>query len=63
MWLCGYVTAEVAEQILEQIGVIVCSDTSIWRRVEQWGEKIKVLEAARQAAVNAMPARGSVVPV
>lgn len=62
VWLCGHVTAEVAEQILDQIGGVVCSDTSIWRRVAQWGEKIKVLEAARQTAANALPARGSVAP-
>ena len=61
VWLCGHVTAEVAEQILNQIGGVVCSDTSIWRRVEKWGEKIKALEAVRQAAANALPARGSVV--
>jgi hypothetical protein len=60
VWLCGHVTAEVAEQILDQIGGVVCSDTSIWRRVTKWGEKIKALEAARQAAANALPARGSV---
>lgn len=63
MWLCGHVTAEVAEQILDQIGGVVCSDTSIWRRVAQWGEKIKVLETARQAAANSLPARGSIAPV
>lgn len=63
VWLCGHVTAQVAEQILEQVGGILCSDTSIWRRVEKWGEKIKALEEAQQAAASALPQRGSVTPV
>lgn len=63
VWLCGQVTAEVAEHILDQIGGIGCSDTSIWRRVKTWGEKIKVLEEARQSAVNAVLPRGTVSPV
>jgi hypothetical protein len=63
VWLCGHVTAEVAEQILDQIGGVACSDTSIWRRVAKWGAKIQVVEAARQVVANALPPRGSVVPV
>jgi hypothetical protein len=63
VWLCGQVTAEVAEQILDQIGGIACSDTSIWRRVQRWGEKVKALEQARQQAANALPPRGAVTPV
>jgi hypothetical protein len=58
VWLCGQVTAEGAEQILDPIGGMACSDTSLWRRVQRWGEKFKVLEQARHQAANALPLLG-----
>lgn len=47
------------EQILDQIGGITCSDTSIWRRVKKW-EKIQVLEEVWRAAASALPQRGGI---
>ena len=57
MWLDAQVDDDWAEQILEQIGGITISDTSIWRRVKVWGEKIRALEEAGRVSATALPAR------
>ncbi len=61
VWLYAQVDDHWAEQILGQIGGIVISDTSIWRRVKVWGEKIKAQAEAQCATANALPARGAVI--
>lgn len=61
VWLYAQVDDQWAEQILGQIGGMVISDTSIWRRVKVWGEKIKAQEEAQCATTNALPARGAVI--
>jgi hypothetical protein len=60
VWLAGQVEDDWAEQILQQIGGIVISDTSIWRRVKVWGEKFKAREEAGSTLASALPARGEV---
>ncbi len=61
VWLYAKVDDHWAGQILAQIGGIVISDTSIWRRVKVWGEKIKAQEEVQGVAANALPARGVVI--
>lgn len=61
VWLYGQVGDDLAEEIMLKIGEIVLSDTSIWRRMQQWGEKIKVMEAARIATAMVVPQQGGVV--
>ena len=60
--LCGRLTPVDTETILKQLGGITFSDTSVWRRVQTWGAKIKALEELRQAAATALPQRGTVGP-
>ncbi len=60
MWLCGQLDDDWAEQILVQVGGISISDSSIWRRVKVWGEKIKAQEQTRRATASALPGRGAV---
>jgi hypothetical protein len=60
--LCGRLTPADTETILKQLGGITFSDTSVWRRVQTWGAKIKALEELRQAAATALPQRGTVGP-
>jgi hypothetical protein len=60
--LCGRLTPKDTETILKQLGGISFSDTSVWRRVQTWGAKIKALEELRQAAATALPQRGTVGP-
>ena len=61
VWLYGQVDDDLAEEILQKIGEIALSDTSIWRRAKKWGEKIKVVEAARMAQAMVVPLQGGVV--
>jgi hypothetical protein len=60
--LCGRLTPVETETILKQLGGITFSDTSVWRRVQTWGGKLKALEELRQAAAVALPQRGTVGP-
>jgi hypothetical protein len=61
VWLYGHVEDDLAEQIMLQVGGIGVSDTSIWRRMKKWGEKIKALEAARVAEAMVVVQHGGVV--
>lgn len=60
--LCGRLTSVDTETILKQLGGIPFSDTSVWRRVQTWGAKLKALEELRQSAATALPQRGTVGP-
>lgn len=61
VWLVGLLPDDQAEQVLSRIGDIAVSDTSMWRRVARWGEKIKAMEALRAARARALPEVGVVV--
>jgi hypothetical protein len=61
VWLLGQVEDDLAEQILLQIGGIAVSDTSIWRRMQEYGEKFRVLEEAAAAKAMVVPVQGGVV--
>lgn len=52
---------DLAEQILNQIGGIAISDTSLWRRAQKWGERMRLLEQARTTAAVGLPQKGEVV--
>lgn len=49
-----------AEQVLQQIGGLAISDTSIWRRVQVWGQRFQAVDAARTATANALPSRAEI---
>jgi hypothetical protein len=61
VWLYGQVEDDLAEQILHTIGGLSISDTSIWRRAQQWGERLRVAEQARAKAAVGLPQRGEVI--
>ena len=61
LWLLGQIEDDLAEQILVQIGGIAVSDTSIWRRMQEYGEKFRVLEEAAAAQAMVVPVQGGVV--
>lgn len=62
VWLSGLMEFEEAERVLNQIGQIPISDTSVWRRTERWGQRFQAEEAAQRAVATASPARGVPVP-
>lgn len=49
VWLSGLVTFEEAERILGQVGGLVMSDSSVWRRVAVWGDRFQAVEATERA--------------
>ena len=57
VWLSGLVTFAEAGKILQTIGEIPISTSSIWRRVAVWGPKCQTLEATQRAASAAAPTR------
>lgn len=61
VWLYGHMEDDLAEQILQKIGGLNISDTSIWRRAQKWSEKIRVAETARAKIAVGLPQRGQVI--
>jgi len=61
VWLSGLVEFEAAASILDQIGQIPMSDSSVWRRVKTWGERGKAMEAAQRATAMALLPRSEIV--
>ncbi len=59
--MAGLLPDDIAEQVLQQIGGLAISDTSIWRRVAVWGERFKALEAAEAATARALPECGALI--
>lgn len=48
MWLSGLVTFGKAVEIMQTVGQIDISQSSIWRRVERWGTRMQAVEARQQ---------------
>lgn len=62
VWVSGVVDSFAeAEALMSRVGKVSMSDSSIWRRVERWGQAFQELEQARQERANALPNRGEVV--
>jgi hypothetical protein len=62
VWLSGLVEFETAEEILDKVGHIAMSDSSIWRRTQDWGKRFKAIEATRRAQSMATPTRDELLP-
>jgi hypothetical protein len=57
VWLSGLVAYGEVETILERVGQVAMSDSSVWRKTQVWGERLEeVLEGERRQA-NAPPIR------
>ncbi len=61
VWLYGQVEDDFAEQILQEIGGIQMSDTSIWRQAQQWGARIQDQVEWQAKAAIGLPQRGEVI--
>jgi hypothetical protein len=48
---------EEAATVFRRIGHVSMSDSSIWRRLERWGEGFRVLEAEQRRQATALPRR------
>jgi len=61
VWVSGVVDSyEEAEDVLKRVGHLSISDSNIWRRVEEWGEKFKEKEEARRERAMAVPGRNDI---
>lgn len=61
VWLGGLVPFEQAATILERVGQIEISSSSVWRHMDEWGTRIKVATQAEEARLMALPSRGEMV--
>ena len=60
VWLSGVAESfAAAEQVFERIGHMAVSSSSIWRRKEVWGERLRALEAAQREAANVLSSASS----
>ena len=57
VWLSGLLAYEQARQILEEIGGIQISYSSVWRRVKKWGKRFEALEALQQVKASSIEKR------
>lgn len=57
----GHVEDDLAEQILQKIGGLAISDTTIWRQAHKWSEKIHVAEETRAKTAVGVPQRGQII--
>jgi hypothetical protein len=58
VWVNGRVNSfAAAEEMLERIGHLSVSDSSVWRRVEKWGTVIKDQQEAFREKANTLPKR------
>ena len=48
VWLSGLVAYRRAAEVLQNVGQIDISASSIWRRVERWGSQMQAVEAGQQ---------------
>ena len=62
VWLSGAMGSfERAEEAFARIGHVSMSDSTIWRRVDKWGEGFEMLEKERQEVANQLAQIGEVV--
>lgn len=58
VWVSGRVESfAAAQEVLERIGRLNVSSSSVWRRVERWGAVIKEQEETRREKANSLPKR------
>jgi len=57
VWLSGMVDFETASEILEKVGQVNISDSSVWRCTEKWGERIREVAEAEWERASALPQR------
>jgi hypothetical protein len=63
VWLSGKTSSyEDAAQVMERIGKVSLSDSTIWRRVKKWGAQFEAAAKKKEEKANQLPQRG-VVPI
>jgi hypothetical protein len=57
VWLSGIVDYRQAEEILERVGQISVSDSSVWRQAQEWGAKFQALAEEERLRAKVLPGR------
>jgi hypothetical protein len=58
VWLSTEMSYADASQVLSEVGQIDISASSLWRQVEDWGNRLLAQETQARDQANAMPGRG-----
>jgi hypothetical protein len=62
VWLSGLVPFEQAAEVLQEVGQVDISPTSVWRLSQKWGGKLEALEQKEQEQANATPDGKAILP-
>lgn len=62
VWLSGLLDYAQAAEVLDKVGQIAISLTSVWRQANYWGAQLKHQEDTQRAIANAVPGRETIVP-
>lgn len=57
VWLSGIVDYETVEEILEKVGQIHVSDSSVWRHTQDWGKGFQHIFEKERIRSNVLPGR------
>jgi hypothetical protein len=55
VWLSGLVDYESAQQVLQEVGQIHISTSSVWRQAQAWGEQFRLLESRERVRASVLP--------
>ena len=55
VWLSGLVDYGRVAEIMERVGQVAISKSSVWRRAQKWGEQFRELEQTERLVANAVP--------
>lgn len=62
VWVSGVVDSyEEAEAVMSRVGKIKMSDSTIWRRVEKWGQRFIEVEEQQRVQANRLPVRNELL--
>lgn len=62
VWLSGVVGSyEAAEAVMSRVGKIKMSDSTLWRRVEKWGQRFLEVEQQQRQQATRLPVRNELL--
>jgi hypothetical protein len=62
VWLSGMVAFDDVAEILQEIGQVTISPSSVWRLTQRWGKRLAELEQKEQEQANATPDGKEIIP-
>jgi len=61
-WLSGLLDFAQAAEVMEKVGQIPISTSTVWRQANTWGEQLKHQAEVQQAIATALPNREQIMP-